>query len=309
MKSRRGRRKHDKKVGARIFISSIVVACLVIGAVVAVYSRLHRLTKSGTWSYAMMSPFADDDGLEPVAHNPRKLVEQFLAATKPQHLQRICRKDDSSSEILEEHADDVLTWLDGHREFMPMHEAKANGLMFTVFGIAHITDRPRPIYVVQTPQGPKVDIGAFLVWSSEDWRDLTEGKVTGAETVRTSVSRVSYYNYRFKDEAAYQSYRLDPHIEAPSLYGYALRGSATAATLDQLVGERTSFPVVVSLEKGELGSNTRQFRIARVIAAGWAIGPEIIEEHLPKLVSDPGILSPINETLPSISFGQEKEEE
>jgi len=309
MKSHRGRRRHNKKVGARIFILAIVTACVVIGGVITKYARTHRLTKGGSWSYSMMSPFADDDGLEPVAHNPSELVDQFLAASTPKQLKRLCRKDAYSEKILNENAENILDWLDGHRDSMPMHEAKANGLMFTVFGLSHITDRPRAIYVVQTPRGPKVDIAAFLAWSSEDWRTLVEGKVTSAEVVRATVTRVSYYNYRFDDEAAYQSYRLDPHHIAPALYCYALRGSATEATLNQLVGERSSFPVVVSLDKGELGSDTRQYRIHRVTAAGWAIGPEIIEEHLPKLVADPNVLAPINETLPSVSFGREKDEE
>lgn len=304
MKSRRERRKINKKIGARIFFSAILLACVVIGFVVAFYSKIHRLTTGGTWSSAMISPFAEDDGLEPIAHNPSELVELFLTASTPGQLRGICRKDDNSLEILDQHADQILAWMDGHREWIPLHEAKANGLMFTVFGISHITDRPRAIYVVQTPDGPKVDIGAFLVWSSVDWRDLTEGKVTGAGIVRASANRVAYYNYRFDDESAYQSYRLDPHIEAPALYGYALRGSATAATLDQLVSDGHSFPVVVSLDKGEKGQNTRQFRISRVIAAGWATGPEIIEEHLPKLSADPGILAPINQTLPAVYFDQ-----
>lgn len=308
MKSRRERRKINKRIGARLFFSAILVACLVIGFVIAFYSKIHRPTTGGTWSATAFTPFAEDDGLEPVAHDPSELVELFLDASTPQDLKEICRKDDNSTEILDEHADRILRWIDGHREWMPMHEAKANGLMFTVFGISHITDRPRAIYVVQTPNGPKVDIGAFLIWSSEDWRNLSEGKVTGAEIVRASVTRVSYYNYRFDDEAAYQSYRLDPHIMAPSIYGYALRGSATAATLDQLVRDGRSFPVVLSLDRGQEDQATRQFRISRVIAAGWAIGPKIIEEHLPKLSSDPGILTPIDETLPAVFFDRRDDE-
>jgi hypothetical protein len=302
MKGRRERRRLNKRIGARIFFSAILVACVVIGVVVAFYSKIHRLTTGGTWTSAVINPFAEDDGLEPIAHNPSEMVEMFLSASSPEQLKRLCRKDDNSAAIVDDHASEVLSWLDGHREWMPMHEAKANGLMFTVFGLSHLTDRPRPVYVVQTTEGPKIDIGAFLVWSSEDWRDLATGKATEAAIVRATATRKAYYNYNFDDESAYQSYRLDPHIEAPSLWGYALRGSATAATLDQLVGDGSSFPVVISLDRGEENSPTRQFRISRVIAAGWAIGPQIIEEHLPKLIDDPGLLTPINESLPSVNF-------
>ena len=139
MKSRRSRRKYNKRIGARIFFAAIVGACLVIALVVAKYARTHRLTTAGnSWSSTLWNPFADDPGLEPVAHNPAELVEKFLAATSREEIATLCRTDDNTPEILDEHAEEILAWLEGHREWMPMHEAKANGLMFTVFGVAHV---------------------------------------------------------------------------------------------------------------------------------------------------------------------------
>ena len=304
MRTRRSRRTHDKKIGARLFFTVIIAACIVITLVVAFYSNIHRFTTNkGSWSNLPGSPFALAPGLEPVAHNPAELVDKFLNATTRDQLAALCRTDDNSPEILDEHADEVLAWLRGHRESMPMHEAKANGLMFTVFGVAHVEERPRPIYVVQTAEGPRIDIGAFLAWSSEDWSALADGTAKSAAIVRTTATRVAYYNYGFNDENVFQSYRLDPPFEGPSVYGYALRGSAGEAVLNQLIGDSFSTLVVISLDQGERGADHRQFRISRVIAAGWAMGPDIAEDHLPKIYSDPQIMTPLDPAIPGSATG------
>lgn len=309
-KSRRSRRTHNKKIGGRIFFLAIIIACLVVAGVLAFYTRTHRSVTAGTsWIPMLSNPFAEDTGLEPIAHNPSELVEAFLAATSTDDLAALSRTDDNSREILDQHGEQILKWIRDHRDWIPMHEAKANGLMFTVFGVAHAEKRPRPIYVIQTAEGPKIDIGAFLAWSSEDWENLTSGKATGASVVRASATRISYYNYNFKDEAAYHSYRLDPLTPGPSIYGYALRGSATDSVLDRLIGEELSCPVVVSLEGGVEGSDHRQFRISQVIAVGWAMGPEIIEEHLPRLTSDPKLLAPLDITISDLSAPRGQDDE
>jgi hypothetical protein len=188
-----------------------------------------------------------------------------------------------------------------------MHEAKANGLMFTVFGVAHLKHRPRPIYVVQTIDGPRIDIGAFLGWSSESWADLVHGRATKASVVRTTVARISYYNYRFHDDTVYQSYRLDPFDDAQSLYGYAVRGTPTAIALEKLVQHGALFPLVLSLDEGERNSEHRQFRITRVLAAGWAMGPELIEDHLPQFTDQPAeMVAPTYILDPATSDGDRR---
>lgn len=290
---RKAREKRNQVLGTRLFVFAILAVCsVVIVAMLVQIKRRAKVSAASSW-LDKLNPYAVDPGPDPIIHNPATIVEQFLTCTTAEQLAAISRQDDNSLEILAQHSQDILTWLEGHREWMPMHEAKANGLIFTVFGVAHIRERPRPLYVVQTTDGPRVDIGAFLGWSSETWDDLAGGRAAAASIVRASVARVAYYNYRFKDDEVFQSYRLDPRGEGQSLYGYVIRGTPSAAALEKLVGRGHSFPVILSLEDGERGSSHRQFRITRVLAAGWAMGPELLEDHLPQLADDPGLVTPV----------------
>lgn len=308
MGDRKTRHRRNKAVGTRLFVIGTATVCLaVVSALVVQIKRLRPSPHSGGTWLQQLNPYAPDSGPEPIVHDPAAIVEQFLKCTTSSELARLCREDDNSSAILTRHAPEILSWLEQHREWMPMHEAKANGLMFTVFGVAHLRNRPRPVYVVQTVDGPRIDVGAFLAWSSESWSDLAHGRATKASLVRTNVARISYYNYRFHDEAVYQSYRLDPLDDDQSLYGYAVRGTRTAIALEKLVQTGTLFPLVLSLGEGERGSDRRQFRITRVLAAGWAMGPELIEDHLPQFADQPAeMVAPTYILDPATSDGDRR---
>jgi hypothetical protein len=244
-----------------------------------------------------------DAGPDPIIHNPAEIVDRFVNAKTRPDLEALCRRDDNSREILDAHAKEILSWLKGHRKWVPLHEAKANGLLFSVFAVTHIDKPTRPVYVVQTRYGAKVDVAAFLGWCSAPWENLVTGNATGAAVVRASASRLDYYNYRFNNDKIYQSYELISFGDRPALYGYVLRGTPTAVALEKLVIGNYPFPVVLSLSEGEPGSLHRQFRITHVLAASWVMGPEIIEDHLPQLVDDPSLIQelPVKDSvLPSL---------
>ncbi len=292
-RSRRQRHRRNKKIGGRLVMAAVLAACVTLVVALVFLLKLQSVDDGldPTAGWTTFSPFSSVyDGPAPIIHNPTEIVEHFLGATTPEELKAVCRKDDNSPQILAERSGEVLQWLKGHREWRPLHEAKANGLLFTVFAVAHITKPPRPVYVVQTPKGAKIDIAAFLGWSSPPWEDLVNGKATHAAIVRASATRVGYYNYRFTNDRIYQSYQLTSFGGGPSLYGYVLRGTPAAVALEKLVPEHSSFPVILSLDSGEPGSPHRQFRITHVLAAGWVMGPETLEDHLPQLVDDPSLL-------------------
>jgi len=287
------RRRRNKIIGSRLFIGAVLAACATLVAAMAFFLKFQPAgdTSRLAATWITLDPFPSvDSGPDPIVHDAAKVVERFLAATTPGELEAICRKDDNSPQILAEHSEEILRWLEGHREWAPLHEAKANGLLFTVFAVSHLDKPPRPIYVVQAPEGAKIDIAAFLGWSSPPWDDLAAGKATHASILRASVEQVGYYNYRFKDDRIYQSYQLTPFGDGPALYGYVLRGTPAAVALEKLVSPDQPFPLILSLDDGEHGSRHRQFRITHVLAAGWVMGPEVIEEHLPQLVEDPSLL-------------------
>lgn len=305
MGNRTASRNLRRAAANRIFGLGVVLVCVFTIAGAAIYSRIHNLRstdQSSLWNKDRARLFAVDPGPDPIPHDPVEIVERFLKCNTRQALASICREDDNSQAILSERGDSILEWLENHREWTPSHEAKANGVIFSTFTVRHLSEPTRIIYVVQTPAGPKVDVGAFLSWSSENWQDLATGHVTRAAILRAVASRSEYYNYRFSDDKTWSCFRLDSLDGNDPLYGYARRGTNTAKALEMLIEPGRAFPVILSLDEGDRGSSHRQFRISRVLAAGWAMGPEIAEEFLPTTTQDPSLITPkvpVSSSLPS----------
>lgn len=288
------------QAGTWVFVLSILFVCLVITYASFRFLRGRRAAKPGspTWEQSAARFLAPDNSPEPIPHNPVEVLDRFLFARSKGALAMMSRDDDNSTSLIQQHGAAILTWLEGHREWIPGHEAKANGILYSTFVVNHHSEPSRIVYVVQTPAGPKIDIGAFLGWSSEDWANLVSGRATSAAIVRGVATRANYFNYRFTDDQEWGSYALSPLDGGPPIYGYARRGTLTAKALEQLVAGYQGFLVTVSLEDGERDSPHRQFRISRVIAAGWAIGPEIFEDFIPQFVNNPAAAAP---NLPGVA--------
>jgi len=282
---RKSRRRHRFRLRLRFAnrlsaLASLLVCILTIAALVA-YLRSHSTdAPTKKWITESERVLAPDSGPDPIIHNPSATVEKFLAATSVADLAKLSRVDDNSPILLRDHGKEILAWNKAHAKWKGLYEAKANGLNFAAFVVQHATEPKRHAYVVQTTFGPRIDIGAYLGWCSADWDSLATGKATRASTLRAFASRIHYYNFRYTDDKAWQSYRLAPLSGTTSLYGYVARNSNASRILDIMIRDKRSFPVIVSLEDGEAGSTHRQFRISHVLAADWISSPDVIEDNI-----------------------------
>lgn len=71
----------------------------------------------------------------------------------------------------------------------------------------------------------KVDWESWAGWSEMSWEDFQSERPTEGKWFRLTLSRVDYYNFAFKNELEWSSYRLDSPDGSTSLYGYVPRTS------------------------------------------------------------------------------------
>ncbi len=69
----------------------------------------------------------------------------------------------------------------------------------------------------------KVDWDSWVGWSEMPWDDFKEDKPTEPKLFRVVLSQVDYYNFGFKDDLEWSSYRLDSPDGSRTLYGYVPR--------------------------------------------------------------------------------------
>lgn len=124
---------------------------------------------------------------------------------------------------------------------------------------------------IDGPGGLKIDWESWVGWSEMSWAEFTELKPTEPKLFRVILRQVDYYNFDFKDERTWRSYRLISPDGEDLLYGYVERDSL----LDQQIRPpEQSRPVsmILMLRYPENAEASQQVIIERYVADGWVIG-------------------------------------
>ena len=140
----------------------------------------------------------------------------------------------------------------------------------------------RSLFIVRTPEGPKVDWEAYARWSNalQKWTaeaadpDFQRGEESAV--VRVFINIEFYYNFRFSDEEVWKSYRIKSRDLPDSVTAYAKADSVAAKILSTELdteGKR------MTLQLKSLPDDVRrkQFEIEKVLAVGWVIPSQDFE--------------------------------
>lgn len=115
-----------------------------------------------------------------------------------------------------------------------------------------------------------IDWESWVGWSELTWEKFLATKPTTASRFRVSVLPTEYYNFSFKDDLKWQSYRLDAPDGIHSVYGYIERGSDLAKALSQSQSQDGGTSAMILALKFPSGTDTRdQVEIVEVVASGW----------------------------------------
>jgi hypothetical protein len=83
----------------------------------------------------------------------------------------------------------------------------------------------REIVLVEAGDELRVDWESWVGWSEMPWAEFERERPAEPKWFRVNLSKVDYYNFAFKDDAEWSSYRLDDPDGTASLYGYVPRTS------------------------------------------------------------------------------------
>lgn len=158
-------------------------------------------------------------------------------------------------------------WL-GH---MDSNSLSLDGVMITFQG----GDKPRNRLALLTPDADgvwKVDFEALARSTSPAWKDLL-GSATSAGTVRIYFAKDSYYNGPFRDDQRWRCYNLGSPDTDQSLFGYCEIGSPQEAAMSWISSRDQRVSRAILEIRHVEGAEPRQFKISKVLADDWAMGP------------------------------------
>ena len=91
---------------------------------------------------------------------------------------------------------------------------------------------------------------------------------TSASAFRVNLEPIDYYNFDFRDDGKWQSYRLESPDQEHSVYGYVERGTLQESQI-RPSPDRKSVPLMLALKFPEGATSSNQVIIERLVHDGW----------------------------------------
>lgn len=169
-------------------------------------------------------PAAEPAAAQNLAVEIESVVKSFLSAPSAEEALRHVRDPEKTAPKLD-------AWLAGKPYTAPGFRevagdsASNNGTTGEVFTVNVRTGdfELREIVVLGTEGNLKVDWESWAGWSEMPWAEFQSKRPVEGKWFRVELSPIQYYNFDFKDEGEWVSYRLISPDGTGSLYGYVPR--------------------------------------------------------------------------------------
>jgi hypothetical protein len=154
------------------------------------------------------------------------VVKGFLEAPTPEDMLRHVRDPERIAPMLKVRLGGEPFAAPGFREILADSVTTTGGGSILSVKVRTGDFELREIVLLGGEGNLKVDWESWVGWSEMPWEDFQRERPVDGKWFRVTLSRVVYYNFAFKDETEWVSYRLDSPEGKNSLYGYVARASA-----------------------------------------------------------------------------------
>ena len=128
----------------------------------------------------------------------------------------------------------------------------------------------RPITVRRSESGYRVDWESWVGYSEMTWEEIREVRTMTPVVFRVLCSKVQYYNYGFRDENKWTSFRLQSPDREHTLFGYVERRSEEEKRLIRYGNDEGNPRAFIVKIRFAEGSGPDQVIIDEVISTGWS---------------------------------------
>lgn len=173
---------------------------------------------------ALVEPATPSASAKSLVLEIESVVKSFLTAPSVEEALRHVRDPEKTAPRVEAWLSGKPYKAPGFREVVgdSVSNNDTTGEVFTV-NVRTGDFELREIVVIGTQGSLKVDWESWVGWSEMPWEEFQNQRPVEGKWFRVELSRVQYYNFDFKDDMEWVSYRLISPDGTSSLYGYVPR--------------------------------------------------------------------------------------
>ncbi len=202
-----------------------------------------------------------------IAGEAEAIAGKFLEATRVEEILPLVRNPELAEARIRNYYADGKIAAPGLSQFNTGGSAFYRGAVVS-YSVRTRSQEQKSLAFMDGPAGMKIDWESWVGWSEVSWKSFTAARSTTTGVFRLNLSAVEYYNFQFKDDLKWQSYRLESPDQETSLYGYVEKGSLLDKQL-RPGGDVKSQPLMLSLRYPDGASSPNQVLIERLVTEGW----------------------------------------
>ena len=199
----------------------------------------------------------------------KSAASKFLSCENLEDLAPLIREPERTMPMIREYYKDTPYKPPG---IIQVNEAAVSQVAkkFTSFAVILKDYSTKPIAVEITDKGPLVDWESWIGFCEIPWQTFIEQKVKEPTLVRVKIQRDHYFNFNFKDESKWISYRLTRDADDPVITGYLPSGSPLTKSLSSLGNQGKT--VMIKIRFPDDIATDDQVLITDFVQEGWVIG-------------------------------------
>jgi hypothetical protein len=208
------------------------------------------------------------------------VLVKFLNSKNPEEMKPLIREPERVIPLMDKYYQEQTPFTPPTYRRLPLEEDTRVDKRFIGVKMEDAAFQNFVVTLEKTPQGYLVDWESFVKYGDMTVAQLRTTRPTTPVTMRCVLSLNTYYNYGFRDETMYQSYKLKIKDEE-SLYGYVRKLSPTHVKIQRSQLTEETLYCVIKLKFPENANTDQQVEITEFLQSGWVFRdiPELVPIH------------------------------
>lgn len=200
--------------------------------------------------------------------NVKKVAESFINTSDVEERLALCRHPEETRALLDSFAPQAVSEIPVSLEHVALATSAVRS-NYSIFFVDFEDETRRVLFVINTPDGLRVDWQAYARHSEAEWEKILSGQVAEPVLVRVVGTPSTYYNYDYADDTQWAAYEVGVSELGQRLFFYTERDSETHEQIEKALA--LTQRITLRILPDEEISKNRQSLITELVCSDWIL--------------------------------------